>query len=704
MNDIPISVISGIVGLLLVAAFSAILFRRINFPYTIGLVLVGILLFALGGHFRSLEIMRHIHLTPNIILYILLPTLVFDAAINIDSRLLMKNLTPVLVLAAPGLVVATLVTGGIIAWLTPLSLGGAMLFGALISATDPVAVIALFKELGAPKRLTMLVDGESLFNDATAIVAFNIVMGIVIGGAWSASVLSSAAVNFVMVFAGGTLVGALIGYVMIQIIRMAGNDPLIEIAFSTVVAYAAFILANYYLQLSGVMAAVGAGLVVNYYSATRLTPEVRQYLKQFWGYASFVANSFIFLMIGLTEEYLAKEMESIPRILGYVGAAVVAIMVSRAAIVFLMVPLLNRMPRSEPVDWRNQLVMFWGGLRGALPIGLAVSLAPDFPGRALIIQLTLGVVLFTLLVQGTTIKGLMKKLKLTEPSLSDRIARLSALEAATRSGLQRIEQTDAFAENPNAPDIEKVREHYRGVLEKTRQELQEMLKGPAQMAQVRRETLWLQTNSIEHQTLTAIFEQGFVSEKTLRELEQASDIRRGQIQKGMMPPPGTTYTPVRLRLLSYFARQAKSQESASGMLHRLEFKDLISRMERHGASRIVARHVLSELSRLADLCDVDESTRQACQAYYEGMKEQGRQQMEQLAKESPEAFRFLRLRTMRHAGLIAEKKAVEQLQQNGAIPEKVAGVLYDEMNELLKRTSSCGKLDDLTLGMDLSRN
>lgn len=181
MTDLPVELVACFVGLLLVALLAGIGLRKIRFPYTIGLVLVGMGLYYLGGWFEPLQILQRVHLTPNFILYILIPTLIFDAALNLDVRELMRNIVPILILAAPGVLVATAVTGLLVAKFTPLSLNAAMLFGALISATDPVAVIALFKELGAPKRLNMLVDGESLFNDATAIVVFDIVGAIVAG-------------------------------------------------------------------------------------------------------------------------------------------------------------------------------------------------------------------------------------------------------------------------------------------------------------------------------------------------------------------------------------------------------------------------------------------------------------------------------------------------------------------------------------------
>ena len=421
MRDFPVEVVACFVGLVLIALFSSILFRKLRFPCTIGLVFVGMLLFRLGGVFEPFHLLQRVHLTPNFILYILLPTLIFDAAINLDARELMRNIVPVFLLAAPGVLLTTAVVGLIVAKFTVLGLNAAMLFGALISTTDTAAVIALFNELGAPKRLAMLVDGESLFNDATAIVMFDIVTAIVAGSllladpaqAWNASTLAGVPGRFLLVFCGGGLVGAAVGWAMMQIIRFSHHDPLIEVGLTTVVAYAAFILANYYCKFSGVMAACGAGMVVNYYGRRFLADNMREAIRRFWGFAAFMANSMIFLLLGLTQSYLIHDVGRLRDVAGAIGVAILAVLFSRVLILGLTA--LGYNPFAKPANKITRpmlLVMWWGGLRGALPIALAVSISPVLVSpaeRALVVQLTLGVILFTMLVQGTTLKRLMRR-------------------------------------------------------------------------------------------------------------------------------------------------------------------------------------------------------------------------------------------------------------------------------------------------------
>ena len=421
MRDFPVEIVACFVGLVLVALFSGIVFRKLRFPCTIGLVIVGMVLYKLGGVYEPLHLLQRVHLTPNFILYILLPTLIFDAAINLDVRELMRNVVPIFLLAAPGVLVSTAVVGLAVARFTPLGLNAAMLFGALISTTDTAAVIALFNELNAPKRLGMLVDGESLFNDATAIVVFNIVSAIVAGSlllanpadAWNPSTLAAIPGRFLLVFFGGALVGAAVGWVMMQIIRFSHHDPLAEVGLTTVVAYAAFILANYYLDFSGVMAACGAGMVVNFYGKRYLSDGMRDAIRKFWGFAAFMANGMIFLLLGLTQSFLIHDVGRLRDVGGAVGVAILAVLLARALIVGLTGLGCNLFAKpANKITWPMQFVMFWGGLRGALPIALAVSIGAALVSpeeRTLIIQLTLGIILFTILVQGTTLKRIMRR-------------------------------------------------------------------------------------------------------------------------------------------------------------------------------------------------------------------------------------------------------------------------------------------------------
>jgi CPA1 family monovalent cation:H+ antiporter len=291
------------------------------------------------------------------------------------------------------------IVGGIVSVATPLALPVALLFGALISATDPVAVVSLFRALGAPRRLALLMEGESLFNDGTAIVVFNLVLTVVLTGSFS---LVSGVGYFIQVVAGGLVVGAAIGWLISRVIASV-DDYLIETTLTTVAAFGAYLVAER-LHFSGVLAVVAAGLVNGNLGPRGMSPTTRIVLFNFWEYVAFLANTFIFLLIGL--------QINIPTLFANwqpVVVAIVAVLVARAVVIYGLGWINNRVVEPIPRHWLH--VMNWGGLRGAIALALALSLSPQLgPDRDLVQVMAFGVVLFTLLAQSTTMGPLLRKL------------------------------------------------------------------------------------------------------------------------------------------------------------------------------------------------------------------------------------------------------------------------------------------------------
>jgi monovalent cation:H+ antiporter, CPA1 family len=406
----------GVLELLLLASLSAVALRRIRFPYTIGLVIVGAVLAVAKNHLDFLEPMRHIRLTPEVVLYLFIPTLVFPAAVRLDLPLLKQNVYLILLLALPGLVVSTLIVGGIVGAMTPLAWSTAMLFGALISATDPVAVVALFEELKVSGRLSVVVEGESLFNDAAAMVLFASILSAINSDTHGRVLLAQGVVSFVWVSLGGLGVGAVAAALYAALVRFAEDDPLIEIALSMVLAYTAFAVADHYLGVSGILAVVAAGLVVrrlrsgHFENATKARP----YLRHYWSYAEFVANSFVFVFLGIgADTFLNRLRDASLMDMRYIVYAVVAVIVARLVVVYGFAGVFNRCTSAERIDWRNQTIIFWGGgMRGALPLVMVLSLPASFAQRQLVLDMTAGVVLFTLLVAGTTVGRLLRAVRL----------------------------------------------------------------------------------------------------------------------------------------------------------------------------------------------------------------------------------------------------------------------------------------------------
>jgi CPA1 family monovalent cation:H+ antiporter len=277
----------------------------------------------------------------------------------------------------------------------------ALAFGALISATDPISVLSLLRSLGVDNRLCVLVEGESLFNDGTAVVVFTLVLGFAAGGdtGWT-----HVAWEFVRITGLAAFVGALIG-VGAGVLTRSIDDPTIELTVTLLSAYGSFIVAGL-LGVSGVIACVVAGLVTGSWGARWMSASTRTAVDSFWSYAAFLLNSFIFLLIG-TEIHLSTLAHYLPEIL----LAWVAINVARAAIVYLKY-LAMRASGSRDFSLSWATLLSWGGLRGGLSMVLALALPDSFVHRELILHTTYGVVLLTLLVQGLTMKPLVRALGL----------------------------------------------------------------------------------------------------------------------------------------------------------------------------------------------------------------------------------------------------------------------------------------------------
>jgi len=406
-HSVEIGVIIAI-SLLTVAVLSSIFLKKVRFPYTIGLVVIGGLWAYAAQHIEILTPMSHLSLSPDLILFLILPTLIFDAAININIQLLYKNLIPILLLACVGIVISTAVIGASLPLFSTLTIGGALLFGALISATDPVAVIALFNEIKAPKRLLTLIDGESIFNDATAIVLFTIILEKqiqnyqdVVNNFWPGLL------SFTVVLFGGILIGGIAGLLGSLMLKIRKGDMILQITVTLITAYISFILADR-LAVSGVISTLTAGLVFTATSDYTIRRRNRDSLHHFWEFFSFIANSFVFLLLGFTEYSIFQTTESIRNYIWIILLAIPVIIIARVCVIYILVPLYNRfVGKNRRISGAYQAILLWGGLRGAVPVALVFSIPVSFPGRAIILHLTFGFILFTLLFQGTTIKFFM---------------------------------------------------------------------------------------------------------------------------------------------------------------------------------------------------------------------------------------------------------------------------------------------------------
>ena len=407
-------------------------FRQI--PYTLLLVIVG-----LGLAFVDI---RLVNLSPELILEIFLPPLLFEAAWNIRWRSLKENLVPVSLFAIVGVVISVVGVALALSYFTALSLPTALLVGASLSATDPVSVVALFRELGASKKLTILMEGESLFNDGVAVVAFILLVGLPLGTEQFS--LPNTITSFLAFTGIGIGMGCLIGF-GISYLTQRFDLPLVEQSLTLVSAYGTYLITEE-LGGSGVIGVVTVGMILgNFGSRIGMNPRTRLVVSEFWDFLAFFVNSIVFLLIGDQINFV-----SLGNNFDLILVAILAVVATRAISIYGLGGLSNFIAGTN-INLREQTILWWGGLRGSVSIALALSVPVVLTGRQEIINIVFGVVLFTLLVQGLTTQLFLEKLGLIgDQPLKNKYSELLARRVALNRVLSHLEKLDLDA----LPEIE----------------------------------------------------------------------------------------------------------------------------------------------------------------------------------------------------------------------------------------------------------
>ncbi|WP_017720523.1 Na+/H+ antiporter [Kamptonema formosum] len=443
-------------------------FRKI--PYTLLLVIVGLCL--------AFVDVRLVNLSPELILLIFLPPLLFEAAWNLEWSNLKRDLIPIGLYAVVGVIISVTGVAFGLKSLPGISLATALLVGASVSATDPVSVIALFRELGVEKRLSTLMEGESLFNDGIAVVAFSLLVGISAGTEKFS--LTNSVAQFFAFMGIGIGIGALIGF-GISYLTERFDLPFVEQSATLVSAYGAYLISED-LGGSGVIAVVTTGMILgNFGSRIGMNPRTRLIVTEFWEFLAFFVNSIVFLLIGDQIHFaiLAKNLTPI-------AVAIAAVILTRGVAIYSLSALSNRLAKSQ-ISLPDQTVIWWGGLRGSVSIALALSIPNSLPDRQDTIAIVFGVVLFTLLVKGLTVKPVIDKLGL----LNAQPKRQEYLEAlARRAALNRV--IDRISQLATRPEIEP--EYQRELLNRVGEKLNGVQE---EIEELRRQSPELQEFSIK---------------------------------------------------------------------------------------------------------------------------------------------------------------------------------------------------------------
>jgi len=387
-DDAALTGIRIFVALLAAAIVVALITHRIRLPYTVGLVVLGLVV----GIVRP---GAGVAITPGLVLAVLLPGLIFEAAFRTDLAALRPSLLGVLFLAIPGVLIVAVVVAIVLQAATGLAFSSAFVVGAMVAATDPAAVIATFKRLRAPNRLATAVEAESLLNDGTGIVVFTIALAATTGP----SSLADGIVRFVLVVAASAIWGTAAGWLASQLFKLT-DDHLVELTVTLVLAYGAYLVADA-VGGSGIIATTAAGVTLGVYGRRHgLSSRAAESIDLVWEFIAFLLTALIFLLIGLAIDLQTLLAELVP-----IAWTVVAVLLARAFVVYVLLggsAKLAGRGRTPVMSLGWLHVVFWAGLRGAVSVALVLSLPAGLPDRPLIGSIVFGVVLFTLIVQGST--------------------------------------------------------------------------------------------------------------------------------------------------------------------------------------------------------------------------------------------------------------------------------------------------------------
>lgn len=502
-----------LIWMLIAASVIAVFAARLRIPYTVALVLGGL---ALGSVSVRLPITETLvthkpdWLTPNVTLVVFLPALLFEGSLKLQVPRLRENAPPILLLATIGVLTATLVTGFAAHWALGLPILVALVFGAITAATDPISVLSIFKKMAVPQRLSITIEGESLFNDGTSAVLY----GILVAGVASGTLgIWTGVQDFFLQVLGGIALGGGLGYLFSKLTQTI-DDPQIEITLTTVLAYSSYLAAQS-LHVSGVIATVAAGITVgNVGTRIGMSARTRLALWSFWEYFSFVINSLVFLLIGLQVHIGTLLREWRPTLL-----ALATVTLGRILSVYGLIPLGSIFSRKIPFRWQHVLVA--GGIRGALALALALSLPTDFPYREELLARTFGVVAVSIVCQGLAIKPLLSLLGISAvPEDAYELARVQQIAISSA----RSELDDLFRNNViSTPAYERLREELDARLEHAKAQVSELYGKDATRILPEMQLARMKLVAAEKSSLEQAVHNGLISQQHASKMIEAAD-------------------------------------------------------------------------------------------------------------------------------------------------------------------------------------
>lgn len=668
--------------------------KRFKLPHTVFLVIIGMFLGVLAN-IPTFHFLAEFHLTPELLFYLLLPTLIFESAYNINVRRLVEDAPIVLILSIVGLLVSTICIAiplfyilAFIGFNVPFMI--TLIFGALISATDPVAVLALFKEFGAPPRLSLVFEGESLFNDATAVALFLVLLEVATFGYHGFDTILTGTISFTSMMVGGVIFGIITGGIFAKIVGLTRENETASITLTIVLAHVTFILAElvshhlsiggFELPLSPIIATTTAALLMGNYGRPKIHPRAEEFVEKLWGQLAFFANSLIFLLIGLlfvSGPTLSKEMIIV------VVITILVVATARAISIYPVVAMYNAFTittKRIPLAWQH--LLSWGSLRGALAVTMVLLIPETFsvPGwtlemsvRDFLLSLTIGCISATLFIKAPTMQWVMRRLKL------DRLTEIETIEYHEALALIHHEITER---------LDKYRE--RGYIEpavanriKSNHEraYRDACQNVNELSTVTRDNLALRVLrmyaiGIEKRHLKELYHHNEVNESVYRKLTGKLQLQLESIEAGVLESNMSLHTDNKdvFERMANMLRYFFTEESATD---RIENSYMYYR-----AQTIISRKVLKELVHLhpesADTIFTSEAMTHVTELYTR-FKNDSEKKMRTIAEDNPGIALILSERLTGFGVHKIAETILDEIRERELVTPKLAIILSDEI-------------------------
>lgn len=677
-------------GLLTLATVVHVIAKRFHMPFAVGLLFAGLILSVSLEHFFGAD-MRLVNFSPEIIFYVFLPTLIFESAYHIKFRQFRGVLREVVTLASLGLLVSALLVAAVCHYVLQFPWSVSLLFGALISATDPVAVLSIFKELKVPKKLVTIVDGESLINDGTALVAFQFLLKFVLLG--GAVALSPMMLGKEVLYLGqsiilGLIVGTGFGVLFATAIARS-SDRGVQLTLSVVLAHITFLVAEGLLGVSGILATLAAGLVMGNWGRRKLAPATNDAFVEIWNFLGFISNALVFLLLGLK----LGEIEWEAHLFAVVVASVAVLLMARPVSVLISFGLTNLTHKKlDKVGKGYQIVTMWGGIRGALAAAAVLLIPESFAYAEELQAMTAGVIVASFLLNAMTIKWLLKKVQISTFTKADKFQQKEAELIINEEILSFLDRLLDKKYISDAVHIE-LKHRYAAEHDRVGKGLKKLEKGLKNNNRALEKILTHFALGIELKTYRKLFALREVSEERFVVLRESIDRQLDRLEHDVLPDerqPKHKYAPeVTEKHISVQVCQILSLVNYTKKLKaHYKTKRVVSRLQHYRARRISSWKVVRDFERLSLEHPVLSGSPVVGKIInrYKKWNQNAEKKMHELEVEFPEIVIPYRIAMADKACLARAKKIEKDFMEKGFISEKIYDSLKADLNA---RTKAC---------------